>query len=213
MKKTILAAAIATVASCATAQEGTDIALQAPNKDRGASIMKSLADRQSARECSGKDLSAADLSDLLWAANGINRAEEGKRTAPSAMNRQEIDIYAFMKKGAYKYLPSENKLQLVAEGDHRDAVGGFQDFVKDFPVTLVMVADLSRFSDLPSDKATLFAAMDAGYVSQNICLFCSGTGLVTVPRASMDSAKLKELLRLGDTQVPLLNNPVGYKKE
>lgn len=213
MKKLLMAVIVAAATSCATAQSGSDIALQAPNTERGESIMKSLSLRQSTRECADKELSIADLSDLLWAANGINRAEKKMRTAPSAMNRQDVDIYVFTKTGTYKYLPEENKLQLIVEGDNRSAVAVGQKFVLDFPVSLVLISDLSRFGDRQDDMTKLMAAADAGYVSQNICLFCSGTGLVTVPRASMDKAKLKELLHLSDTQLPLLNNPVGYKAE
>jgi len=209
----IITAAVAAVTSCATAQEGVDIALQAPNKDRGASVMQSLAKRQSHRECAKKDLTIADLSDLLWAANGINRPEKKMRTAPSALNRQDIDIYVVTSKAAYKYLPEENKLQNIADGDFRSAVAGGQDFVNGFPMSLVLVSDLARFGDDMQDMARFFGAMDAGYVSQNICLFCAGTGLVTVPRASMDNAKLKEILHLSDKQMPMLNNPVGYPSE
>lgn len=213
MRKLLLAAAVAAFTSCAVAQGGADIKLQVPNKERGASIMQSLAQRQSHRDCADKELNMSDLSDLLWAANGINRHEKKMRTAPSAMNRQDIDIYVVAEKGTYKYLPEENKLQILEEGDHRDAVAAGQDFVKKFPVSLVLVSDLSKFGDNGNDRTRLMAAMDAGYVSQNICLFCSGTGLVTVPRATMDNAALKQILHLSDTQLPLLNNPVGYKSE
>ena len=103
-------------------------------------------------------------------------------------------------------------MTLVAEGDHRGAVAGGQAFVKTAPVSLVLISDLSRFGDAKSARSQLMGAMDAGIVSQNISLFCSGTGLVTVPRASMDQAKLKSGLKLKDTQRPLINHPVGYAK-
>lgn len=109
----MFAAMMAVLASCATAQDTKDIQLLAPNKDKGASIMKSLAQRQSHRECADKELSTADLSDLLWAANGINRPGDNKRTAPSALNRQDIDVYVISKTGAYKYIAAENRLQLI----------------------------------------------------------------------------------------------------
>ena len=205
----MFAAMMAVLASCATAQ---DIQLLAPNKDKGASIMKSLAQRQSHRKCADKELSTADLSDLLWAANGINRPEDNKRTAPSALNRQDIDVYVISKTGAYKYIAAENRLQLITEGDHRDAVASGQDFVNQFPVSLVLVSELSKLGDAKNERTRMTAAMDAGYVSQNICLFCAGNGLVTVPRATMNSTELKKILKLGDTSLPLLNNPVGYPK-
>lgn len=209
----MFAAMMAVLASCATAQNTKDIQLLAPNKDKGVSIMKSLAQRQSHRKCADKELSTADLSDLLWAANGINRPDDNKRTAPSALNRQDIDVYVISKTGAYKYIAAENRLQLITEGDHRDAVASGQDFVNQFPVSLVLVSELSKLGDAKNERTRMTAAMDAGYVSQNICLFCAGNGLVTVPRATMNSTELKKILKLGDTALPLLNNPVGYPKE
>ena len=111
--------------------------------------MKALSDRHSDREYAAKELSLQDLSDLLWAANGINRPD-GKRTAPSALNKQDIDIYVIMKEGAYLYDAKANSLQPIAKGDHRAAVAGSQDFVKSAPVSLVLVSDLSRFGTLPT---------------------------------------------------------------
>ena len=204
MKKMMFAAMMAVLSSCATAQSDKDITLLPPDTDKGASIMKSLAQRQSHRECADKDLGKEDLSNLLWAANGINRTADNKRTAPSALNRQDIDVYVISRKGPNKYE--------APEGDHRGAVAGGQDFVKGFPVSLVLVSELSRLGDAKNERTRMTAAMDAGYVSQNICLFCAGNGLVTVPRATMDTAALKKILRLGDTALPLLNNPVGYPK-
>lgn len=126
------------------AQDLKAIKLSSPDKNRGSSIMKALSDRHSDREYAAKELSLQDLSDLLWAANGINRPD-GKRTAPSALNKQDIDIYVIMKEGAYLYDAKANSLQPIAKGDHRAAVAGSQDFVKSAPVSLVLVSDLSRF--------------------------------------------------------------------
>lgn len=208
LKKALLMAALLTPMAM---YARSDIDLQTPNLNRGNTLMQALSDRQSVRECSEKDLSIADLSDLLWAANGVNRKEEGKRTAPSAMNKQDVDIYVIMAKGAYLYDAAANKLVLVSEGDHRTAVAGRQTSVTTFPVMLVMVSDISRFP-FKDDHTELFAAVDAGYVSQNICLFCSANGLVTVPRGSMDSKELRRVLKLNDSQILMVNNPVGYKK-
>ena len=116
-----------------------------------------------------------------------------------------------MESGAYLYDAKSHKLVLVAKGDHRGLVAGGQDFVRSFPVSLVMVSDLSRFGKT-DDRTRLMAAVDAGAVSQNISLFCSGCGLVTVPRASMDYDGLTKLLKLKASQLLLMNNPVGYAK-
>jgi SagB-type dehydrogenase family enzyme len=193
------------------AQSAKDIKLNVPNKKTGSPFMQALADRASVREFSTKELSVQQLSDLLWAANGVSRAD-GRRTAPSAMNRQDVDVYVIMKSGAYLYDANNNILKLVAEGDFREYVAGRQTSVKDAPVSLVLVSDLSRFGK-SDDKTKLFAAVDVGTVCQNINVFCAATGLATVPRASMDEDKLKEVLKLTDNQLLLMNNPVGYKKD
>ncbi len=201
------------------------IKLNEPNKTRGVPVMQAFALRASVREWSDKDLNLQDLSDLLWAANGINRPD-GKRTAPSAMNAQDIDIYVFMKDGAYLYDPAGHLLKPIVTGDHRLEVTmrpggpGAKPMAQPgpggpgtpAPVQLFLVSDISRFQRGETAGKLEIAALDAGIVSQNIALFCSGTGLATRPRASMDKAKLKELLKLTDTQYPFLNMPVGYVK-
>ncbi len=210
------------------------IKLNEPNKTRGVPVMQAFALRASVREWSDKDLNLQDLSDLLWAANGINRPD-GKRTAPSAMNAQDIDIYVFMKDGAYLYDAPGHMLKPIAAGDHRSEVTqrpggpgakpmapppGAKPEAKPgpggpgtpAPVQLFLVSDIAKFTRGETAGKLEIAALDAGIVSQNVALFCAGTGLATRPRASMDKAKLKELLKLTDTQYPFLNMPVGYAK-
>lgn len=198
--------------STMNAQNLKEIRLHAPDKTRGTNVMKALADRHSAREFANKELSMQDLSDLLWAANGINRPSDGKRTAPSALNKQDIDVYVFTKEGAYLYDARQQVLKPIAEGDHRTLVAGGQDFVTTAPVCLVFVSDLSRFGIGASEHVKLMGAMDAAIVSQNVNLICAGIGLSTVPRATMDSEGLKRILKLSDSQLPFMNNPVGYPK-
>lgn len=188
------------------------VKLPKPNLNRSGTVMKALSERQSTREYASKALSLADLSDLLWAANGINRSDSGKRTAPSAMNKQDVDVYVVLPEGTYLYDAKKHQLNLVAEGDHRGAVAGGQAFVKTAPVSLVLVSDISRFGDAKSARNQLMGAMDAGIVSQNISLFCSSANLATVPRASMDFDQLKKVLKLKETQMPMMNHPVGYFK-
>lgn len=188
------------------------VKLPKPNLNRSGAVMKALSERQSTREYASKALSLADLSDLLWAANGINRSDSGKRTAPSAMNKQDVDVYVVLPEGTYLYDAKKHQLNLVAEGDHRGAVAGGQAFVKTAPVSLVLVSDISRFGDAKSARNQLMGAMDAGIVSQNISLFCSSANLATVPRASMDFDQLKKVLKLKETQMPMMNHPVGYFK-
>lgn len=206
--KTIITAFALSICTGGYAQQ--EIKLPAPNKARGSQVTKALSDRQSDRECAARELSQKDLSDLIWAANGINRPQSGKRTAPSAMNRQDIEVYVFTAKGAYHYIATEHALKLIASGDHRKLLSGGQDFVTKFPVSLVLISDLSKFGTI-NDTNRMAAAIDAGIVSQNINIFCAGTGLSTVTRMTMDNNAIKKLLKLNDFHLPLLNNPVGYK--
>ena len=178
---------------CAQAKELKTIQLNDPDTQRGDAVMTALKNRKSTREFSTKELSLKDLSDLCWAANGINRPESGKRTAPSAMNKQDIKVSVCTADGSYLYNPQKNTLEPVSSGDVRPLKA---------PVCLILVSDTS------SD----WGAMDAGIVSQNISLFCAGTGMATVPRGSMDKAALKKALKLTGDQTPFLNHPVGYFK-
>lgn len=194
------------------AQELKTVRLNEPNKQRGLSVMQALEQRKSVREFDEKNLSLQDLSDLLWAANGINRPETGYRTAPSAMNKQDIRLYVCTKEGAYLYDPAGRSLKPVAAGDLRPLVASSQDFVKQAPVCIVLVSDGSLFDGGDTEMNLMMRAADAGIVSQNISIFCAANGLVTVPRAYMESEKLKKALNLSPAERPLLNHPVGYPK-
>lgn len=172
--------------------------------------MEAFSLRASATEFSDKKLTLQDLSDLLFAANGINRKDVSKRTAPSAMNAQDVDIYVFMQEGVYFYDPSNSVLTPVVSGDQRLIVAARQVAFAKAPVMLLLVSDISRFK-MADEAAKLDAAgKDAGIVSQNINLFCAGTGLITRPRGTMDLEKIRSILKLKESQRPMLNNPVGY---
>ena len=209
MKSIFLSLVAACMLSGAYAQTLSPIQLKAPEKKAGLSVMETLANRHSTREFSNKNLTLQELSNLLWAANGINRPEKGMKTAPSAMNAQEVDVYVCMEEGAFLYDAKSNQLQPVIQEDLRGLVGGKQTFVKNAPVVLLMVSDLSKLPGGNSEQTKLMAAIDAGIVSQNISIACSGLGLITVPRASMDKEALAQKLKLKSTQLLLMNNPVG----
>ena len=184
--------------------------LPQPNMQRKTlTVMETFQQRKSVREYSATPLSDQDLSDLLWAAQGQNRPD-GHLTAPTAMNRQEISLYVFTAKGVSLYDPKSHSLKQVAEGDHRDMVASRQDFAKTAPVCLVTVGDFGKFGSI--NEYAAMVAVDAGIVTQNIDLFCAAAGLATVPRATMDVQGIRSLLGLGENQVPIMNNPVGYMK-
>ncbi|MBO4906600.1 MAG: SagB/ThcOx family dehydrogenase [Bacteroidaceae bacterium] len=188
------------------------IKLTEPDKTLDVTLMQALSNRKSQREFSDRQLSLEELSTLLWAANGVNR-DDGKRTAPSAVNAQDIDIYVCMASGAYLYDAKQSQLTRITTDDLRPAVCSFQQM--DAPVFLVLVADLSRYPEgiaSQRQEAESLATMDAGYVSANIGLYCAAAGLATVPRASMDKEALTQALSLTESQVLILNNPVGFSK-
>jgi len=193
------------------AQELKVIKLNAPDKTRGSAIMKALNDRMSIREYSPESLKPQDLSDLLWAANGVNRPD-GRRTAPTARNLQEVEMYVIFPEGAYWYDYKEHALNPVAAGDFRRAVASGQDFAASAPLSIVLVADMSKYGNM-SEGSKLMAAVDVGIVCQNINVACAGLGLATVPRGTMDQAALRTALKLEDTHLLLINNPVGYPKK
>jgi SagB-type dehydrogenase family enzyme len=192
------------------AQELKPILLNAPDLKRGLPVMEAFSLRASNTDFSDKKLSLRDLSDLLFAANGVNRKDISKRTAPSAMNAQDIDIYVLLEEGVYLYDAFNNVINPVVAGDQRILAAGSQVGVAKAPVILLLVSDISRFR-MPDESMKLdAAAKDAGIVSQNINVFCAGTGLYTRPRGTMDQVKIREVLKLKDSQRPMLNNPVGY---
>ena len=209
MKKLMLVTAALLCATLSYGQDLKPVQLKKPDMARKGTLMEALSKRQSVREYNSRALSDQDLSDLLWAANGINRPSEGKRTAPSAMNVQDIDIYVLTAQGVYLYDAKKSALEPVTAGDHRAKIGS-QPFVATAPVNLMLVSDLSRFTRGDDASKAGMAAMDAGMVSQNISLFCASAGLATVVRAMIDAEKMTPILKLKPTQRILLNMPVGY---
>jgi nitroreductase len=185
------------------------INLPAPQKTGGMPLMEALAKRSTARTFATNELSPQQISSLLWAACGVNRPD-GKRTAPSAMDRQEMDLYVLLKQGAYVYSATSNKLELVAAEDIR-VLGGTQAFVKDAPLTLVFVADLAKQGG-NTETAREFAHDDVGFISQNVYLFCASEGLVTGVRAFVDRQALGGKLKLRPDQLIVLAQSVGYPK-
>ncbi len=187
-----------------------DINLPAPEKSGGMPLLEALSKRSTSRAFDSRDISDRQLSTLLWAAFGINRPD-GKRTAPSANNKQATDIYALLKQGAYVYDAKGNKLVRVVAEDLRK-LGGTQDFVTNAPVTLVFVADFSKMGNASDEAKRNTANVNAGYISQNVYLYCASAGLVTGARGSVDRKALGQALKLRPDQMIVLAQSVGYPK-
>ena len=193
------------------AQELKPVKLPEPQTQGGMPLMQALKVRKSTREFSSRELPAEVISDMLWAAAGINRPESAHRTSPTAMDMQEIDIYLAKADGLYLYDFKGNILMPVMSGDIR-ALTGSQSFVKDAPVNLIYVADLSKMSRLSSQNADFYAAADTGFISQNVYLYCASSGLATVVRGSMDKSALAKAMKLRPDQKIILAQTVGYPK-
>jgi SagB-type dehydrogenase family enzyme len=186
--------------------------LPAPQMDGGMPLMKALKLRCTQREYAADALPAQELSNLLWAACGVNRPESGKRTAPTARNKQEIDVYAALPEGMYLYDAKANALNLVVAEDLREATGK-QEFVKGAPVNLVFVANYARMGEGPQEMKDFYAAMDTGYISQNVYLYCASAGLATVARGMVDKETLAKAMKLAPDQKIMLAQTVGYPKK
>ena len=185
--------------------------LPEPDKNVKMTLFQALQQRKSVREYSDKDIDDMKLSQLLWAAVGINRPD-GRLTSPTAINAQDITVYVCRKDGAWLYVAKENALHRVSDKDLRQAIAANQKFSAVAPVSLVIVTDNAKFRGGSTNGPSISGAIDSGYVSQNIDLACEALGLATVPRATMDKETLKKELKLTDDQHAILNHPVGYKK-
>jgi len=201
---------VALGAGAAPAPELPPVSLPAPQTEGGKPLMQALRLRATARAFAPDPLPPQTLANLLWAAWGINRPQEGKRTAPSTRNWQEIDVVVLNATGAYLYDAAGNALKPLAVGDHR-ALAGTQDFVKDAPVTLVLVADTARMQGGPDTQAYAYA--DAAFVSQNVYLFCASEGLATGVRASVDRPALARALKLRESQLVVFAQSVGFPRK
>lgn len=185
------------------------IELPAPHLGNTAPLMAALEQRRSTREFAPAALTPQQLSDLLWAANGINRPATGGRTAPSAHALYEVDIYVALPDGLYRYNVAKHRLDLKRAVDARNLTG-YQDFVGEAPLDLVYVVSHSRIAKLPLQQRETFAAACAGAICQNVSLYCAATALVTVVRGWLNHRQLAEAMSLNEDEVPVLAQTVGH---
>ena len=208
MKVSVATGAILSMAPTITlAEEQKPIQLLKPPTGSGNPLMQLLWKRQSSREFSSEPLPAEVLSNMLWAAFGINRLD-GKRTAPSAKNQQEIDIYVATAKGLYLYDAKANLLKPILEEDVR-GVTGRQPFVKEAAANLIYVADYSRMGAYAEDEKLFYSAADTGFISENVYLYCASEGLATVVRANIDRPALAKAMKLRADQKIIMAQSVG----
>jgi len=191
-------------------QTAGDIQLPLPAFANGATLLDALKNRKSERSFSEKELSLQQLSDLLWAACGVNRPESGQRTAPTAHGKNEIDVYVALAAGLYIYDADKHCLKLVLAEDIRDLTGK-QRFVKNAPVNLIFVADYKKMGGNKEAK-DFYSATDTGFISQNVYLYCAAEGLATVVRGWLDREPLAKKMNLDPNQNIILAQTVGYSK-
>lgn len=187
------------------------IKLLPPNLSSGKTVLQALNDRKSERVFGSGDLSRQQLSELLWAAAGVNRTLDGDkigRTAPSSHNAHAIDTYAFTKGAVYKYDHLKHELVFLFPGDHR-SVAGPQSYVATAPLNLVFVADLSRATGDSREDQMMSVYMDVGHMSENVYLYGASAGLNVICRSTIERDELRALLKLSDHFEPLLGVTVG----
>lgn len=187
------------------------IELPSPTTTGGMPLMDALRQRRSQRDFLPDALPDAELSNLLWAAFGVNRPDSHGRTAPSAVNAQEISVYVALPQGAYRYDADRHRLELVVSEDVR-RVTGYQDFVDTAPLDLVLVAEHPRLGVVPVVQRSVYAAASAGAIAQNVYLHCASTGLATVIRGWFDREALSAALGLSHDHEVVLAQTVGYPK-
>jgi SagB-type dehydrogenase family enzyme len=211
MKKFLITLAVLSAQISVFSQEPQVIKLPDPQLEKGKPLMQALRDRQSIRSYSSREISLQEMANLLWAANGINRKESGRRTAPTAQNRQEIEVYVSNKEGLFRYDAQQHALLTIHNRDIR-ALTGTQPYVGTAPVNLVIVADLGKMGD--NQQSNLQTAnIDAGFVSQNIYLYCASEYMATVVRGSVDREKLAAEMGLAPNFYIVVAQTVGYPAE
>jgi len=209
LKRIFLVAVLLSFTLPLFADELKSIKLPPPHLDSGKKLMQALKDRKSERSFSQKNLSMNVISNLLWAADGINRQESGRRTAPSAVNWQAIDIYIATSDGLSLYEPKDHAMNPVLNKDIR-ALTGKQAYASEAPMDLIYVANFSKMGGGSTIEKVFYAAADTGFISQNVYLYCASEGLATVVRGSIDKDILAKAMKLSSYQRIILAQTVGY---
>ena len=206
----LVAGAVLAAGPVLVAKETEAIALPPPRSKGGLPLFEALALRRSTRAYSDRPLPAQVLSDLLWAAFGVNRPS-GDRTAPYWRHIMVIDVYAATADGVWLYEPKTHSLLLQFRADIRTSTG-LQDFVGTAPLNLIYVAHGERMQDISPQERRLYASVDTGFIGQNVYLFCASEGLATVFRGAVNYEELDQIMQLGKDQFVTFAQTVGYPR-
>lgn len=206
MKLTVLIPFLMLILNQSIAQ---DINLPLPDRTGGKPLMSCLNERKSSREFSTREIPLQEISNLLWAANGINREKDHKHTAPTSMNRQNMEVYVILPGGVYQYVDSMNVLRQIRSGNYMKS-SGKQEFVEKAGMNVIVVSDMKKLGDHPVENNLLDSGIHAGAIIQNIYLYCASAGLNCVVRAWFDQAELSNTLNLPEYKRVILAQTVGY---
>lgn len=207
MKKILFTIAAIALCLCCLAQD--DIKLPEPEKKGGMTLNEALMSRKTNRTFDSKELSLQEISNLLWAANGINRMD-GKRTAPSARNAQEIEVYVAMKSGLYRYEANDNALRIISTKDQRHQMSQRPQMIEEAPIALIFYANYDKMKNFDDASKEFYGATDAGFVSQNVYLYCAAHNLNTVVMGYIDRDAIRQMIDVDGKAI--LVQPVGYPK-
>jgi len=193
------------------------IKLPAPRHDSNTSVESAMRQRRSVREFQGEALSLQEISQLLWATQGITDPD-GKRTAPSAGATYPLEVFLVAGKegglpaGLYRYRPREHDLVCDAEGDRRAKLATAaleQEWLADAPVTIVIAAVYERTARKYRQRAERYVHIEVGHAAQNVHLQAVALALGTVVVGAFDDAEVKRVLSLAANEQPLCLMPVG----
>jgi nitroreductase len=187
-----------------------DGTLPVPHRTGGKPVMQALQERQSTREFKADALGPQQMSDLLWAAFGINRPEIEHRTAPSAVNAQDVDIYIALAGGLYRYDAKPHRMVKVSDVDVRPLSTG-QPFGKVAPIQLIYVSDYARMDKVAPESRPVYSGVDTGAIVQNVYLFCASEGLACVVH-ELDHAPMAKAMNLRADQHIIVAQAVGFPK-
>lgn len=182
------------------------VALPAPAKTGGMPLMQALAERKTIRDYKPGELDAATLSEILYAANGVNRPD-GKRTIPTAMNKQDLEVYVALPGAAYHYDAKENKLVRIDAGDFRADLIMNKNMAKNAAAILVYASDSTKF---PNDIK--YPAIHVGEASQDVYLYCASKGLGTVSLGMYDEKGVRKVFKLDGKMTVILAQTIGFTK-
>lgn len=187
---------------------------QSKGEGQTMSIQQILEQRHAVRAYTNEPVGDDVVMDILWAANGVSR-KDGRRTAPSAVNAQDIDLYVCTEEGAFKYIPQPAALEKVTDRDIRPLFMAQNEYMKQAPLSILLVSDQTKFGEpRPGNRNLYFGFIDAGLVSENISLYCTAIGLGTVccgPR--MEIEEIQKALGLSEQHIPIVYHPIGYPAE